>query len=379
MESRKRRNLAIEGAKKKKKLVAKGILAACLLAVVAALGFGVWDVANRRTIMIFNGEKIPSTDFRFFNELSGGASPEAALRDLKNTLVLLERSAQHNIFPTDEEIAEQLDGANEMRDSRNLNFISAHRIAEILSVWDVPFESLKDIYVPEDGFEVDEEEFAENLEWQMDRILMNATDMKIKYIKTRLGSSIEGAEELLNAGMDFDNLIRTYCDDFEISLENDPEPIELVQFVINNQAWDYFGGLMAMEVGDVSEIIEIADENDDYTFFLVQVEEKEVDEEQIETAKDGARTEFISGKRSEIFFEKVQEWADAANVKLNSRAYKRFESAAPPQPNFDFGDFDFDYDYDYENDFDFNFDDFDFDDFDFGDFDFDDFDFEIEN
>jgi hypothetical protein len=337
--------------------------------------------------MTFNGETIATTDFRFFNELSGGMSPEAALRDLKNTLVLLERSAQHGIAPTEEQIEEQLESASRMREDQGLDFISAQRIAEFLSAWDTPFESMKDIYFPEEDFEIDEDEFAETLEWQMGRITSEATDMKIRYIKTTTGSSIEGAEELLNSGMDFDMLIRLYCVDFEHSGEDEIESVDVVQFAWSNQAGQYLNTLLSMEVGDVSEIIEIADENDDKTFFIVIVDEKEVDYEQIETAKDDVRNDFISSKRSADFFEQVQAWAEEADVVINNRAFKRFEDAAPPQPSFDFGDFDFgDFDFD-ENDFQIDFGDgndfgdieinMDNVDFDFGeDVDFEDFDFE---
>jgi hypothetical protein len=318
MENRKKRNLEIEKAKRKKQLAAKGIFAALVLVVALAVCYQIWDTINRRTIMTFNGERIVTSDFMLFDALN--ETPDVAMNQLKQTLVMRDKAAQHGFALTAEEMAQQIESAGSIREQMSMNFISEQRIAELFSIWQIAQDHLIDEYVDTE-FEIDEEEFAEVLESQMSWILMNATDMEVKFILSNDEDELEDALKVLSEEFaTFDEMVGVLCLVHAGSETGEIAVVSAMDFIMEHQAWANMDDILELEEGEIFGPFE-GTEGD---FFLVQGYTRVRNEEEIETQVEAVRENFINGKRSEVFFELVDEWVLESKAVVNNRAFSRF-------------------------------------------------------
>jgi hypothetical protein len=298
MESRKKRNLEIERAKRKKLYVLKGIMAAVMVAVLAAIAYASWDTVNSRTIMVVNGERVSSSDFRFLQSYFGmpqGEDTQNALTEhLTQTLVMLDRARQSGFEPSAAEMAVYLGEAREIREQMDIRYISENRIAELLMLTRDSFEFLVDTYVPDEPeFEFDEEEIEMALAAQMDWILINTTEMEIKFIMSDDLSELEEAAERYNAGTEFDELIAEKC--LIYSVTEEIAVVDAMEFIMDNNAWGSMGGILTLNEGEMFGPLE----STEGVYFMVQAQTVERDYEEIERQKEEARGIMINQRRED--------------------------------------------------------------------------------
>ncbi|MCL1884499.1 MAG: hypothetical protein FWF81_12220 [Defluviitaleaceae bacterium] len=325
MESRKKRNLEIERKRKQKNRIVTGVFSLMVLIVVAIIGYSVWDILNRRTIMTFEGESISTRDFRFFTSTMdmppGQAAQEAALESLLQTLVLLDRGAQHGLTPSEEEFVALEEDARNMHEQMamsipgGLDFIPDRRVAEFFSAWGEILNGLMDIYV---DIEFDEEEFAEFLEENMEFFIQAATDMNVKYAASFDFTELEAAYERLQAGeISFDQLVEDYS--FFHHEGEDNDPINIMEFIERYDAWEHGMDIVEMDEGDVMGVFEI-----NGIFFVLNMYEHFIDDEILEMQISDARESREDSGRAEAFFEFLDQWINDADYTVNLRAIRHF-------------------------------------------------------
>ena len=325
MESRKKRNLEIERVKRKKRLVFTGILSCLIVLAVAALAYAIWDINDRRTIMTLNGERVPTTDFRFFHSMQqlppGEEAQQMALDELTTTLLILERAEQHGVGATQQEINDLLEEAREMRrwhaeaTPGGLNFISERRIAEIMAAWMTVMPRLIDIYMAD--FTPDEQEYLEFIELVTEFSRPNATEVMVKYISSDDWFVLDDVVHEFADGADFDDLIRRYSSTFT---EDSLQAVDLIDFSQMYPGWgDDLVLVFDVPEGELSHIIEI-----DGKYFILLVEEVTVDEENLQSMIDMQSEHFINEARMEAFEQVTLSWIDQANRQVNQRAIRRF-------------------------------------------------------
>jgi hypothetical protein len=324
-ESRKKRNLEIERIKKQKQRIFTAVLSVFIGLVIVALGYAIWDIQNRRTIMTFEGTRIATSDFRFFNALHlmhlGSADRDMVFNHLLETLVILDQAERDGLGATPPELAVLSHEAREIREQASqqlpggMNFISEQRVSELLSTNTV-FERLMDRHLPDT--EIDEDEFAEMLEERMEDIYAHASELLVRYIASHDPDLLQEIKDSFAPDYsEFDMLIRSYC--IYHTEDGGIEPVEISEFFVAHGTVQHWPELTALEVGEISEVIEA-----DGVFFLVEMYERIVDQDIIEETKEILRNDMINARRSEAFMELVEQWTAAANYTINERAFNRF-------------------------------------------------------
>jgi len=317
MESRKKRNLEIERRKKEKQRITTSILMGLIALVVIALGYSVWDIQNRRTIMTFEGERIATSDFRYFHSMTGmppGEETQQVIMDnLVQTLVVLERAERHGLSLSEENRANLEEHVRNFRGQNPgaFNFISDRRIMELDSIW-LLFEPLMDIYVPD--YELDEEEFAPLLETHLEGI--HDSLIQFKYLESDDWFELEDAIAALEAGGDFDTIAREI---YGLPEEEEIATVDLSTLLDFYDISERRPELLSLEEGEVSEII-IADD----VFFIIQMYNNVVDDEVLESAEELFRERNIQTGRAGIFWALIEEWIEQADYTVNERALRRF-------------------------------------------------------
>ncbi|MCL1843217.1 MAG: SurA N-terminal domain-containing protein [Defluviitaleaceae bacterium] len=317
MQTRKQRNLEIERKRKNQKRKWVGIFVMLALIAVGALGWAIWDMQARRWILDFNGERIPTSDFRFFTQ--GGPPLTEEFRDilldsLISSLALMERAERYNLSATDEEIAELEDMSRQFRASEppgSLDFISNRRMAEFYAVnpqVGPVFERAMDHFVPD--YTPDEEELSLELQMHIETNREFLETPYIKYIRSSSREEVMEAESAFAEGdMVFDTIDASPLEDF-FQEHTDWDTID----------WDYidaiFEVLWALELGQVSHIFEIGE-----YYFFVQMHERIFDYDAVE---EEFREHFINRARSTEFFALIETWVEEADVNINNRTLNRF-------------------------------------------------------
>jgi len=313
MDSRKKRNREIENKRRQKRRIFTGVLVVLILACVAALGYGVWDMMNRRTIMTFNGERVHSRYFRYLLYTS-----QDPWGELEQSLVMREAAERHNITLTSDQREQLTNWATSQRAELSAHQINANFItdAQVADLWSMAFymESLMDIYVPD--FEHDEDEFLEILEEFHDMIIAEATNTMVKFIYSNDEDEIRAVTEAFAEYGDFAAAVAAYWVPYE---ETGLVPVSLGDFIDNFHLWDYAEELHAHEEGEISDIIE-----EHHMFILMFMYEKDVvDYEMIDQMIEAEREWFIGHSRQQVFMEIMNGWIDDADIEWNERAVER--------------------------------------------------------
>lgn len=337
MDSRKKANQQIERKKRAKRRTATAITALIIGAIVLLVVYSIWDSIDRRNILTFQGERIRTSDYSYFHLMSGAfpgdeEEREIAFSGLLRALAILERAEQRGIsVPVDEmepilESSTQRREAIAFQDASLLRGTSVNRMAQFASAgylfepdWMHPgplFFLLMDEYVP--YIEIDEDELAELIEENMDQFESWATTTNVKFIASDNEADLINAREAAEMGYyTFDQLIERYH-----QVEEDDElinPMELTHFAINSGAFEQWQELTMMEEGELSEVFQAGDR-----MFLVQIYEREVDEEILADILEETREEFIDERRVLAFFDVIDSWVAQASVSRNERALRRF-------------------------------------------------------
>jgi hypothetical protein len=341
MESRKRRNLQIENRKRMERRITTAIVVAIIAVIVGGIGFGVWDSVDRRTVMTFHGQRIPTSDFMYFHMMSGAepgneAMREVALDNMIQTLVLMERAERHGMTVPSEEMELLETQASGMRDaiiSQNptaLRSTNSRRIANFMSVdagqpmWGQPpgplFSMLMDKYLSD--FEPDRELVDEAVEEWMSDIIEVATEKTVKYLAADDWDAAWEASQLYSNGeAHFDDLITMFHSPREED-EGLESPADLWAFGGHFEAWthweDQWQEITQMQDGEVSTVLMMGDR-----FFIVQMYESILNQERLEETIEEATEIIVNEQRDTAFNELIRQWVSEARYQRNERALVR--------------------------------------------------------
>jgi len=340
-ESRKQKNRQIERKKRSKQRTAAGIFFVIVALIAVGIGYAVWDSIDRRTVVTFQGERIPTSDFRFLHMMVGAQpgdefSRESAVTQMLRTLSILERAEQQGISVPAEEMAEMREEAAETREwvvswqgAGAMRGTSANRIADFASVgnltegWDFApgllFEQMQDEFVPED-FRPDQGDIDEFLEELLEDIINASMETTVQYIAVDEWDIAWAVYAEAADGADFAELISLY----HVPHEDEDEfenPMSLQEFISTFQTWDHWTTLNELEIGDITEPMMIGDNE---RFFVVRKYASELSEELQAEITENVIESFIADRRLETFMEMIDGWVAAADYTLNERALARF-------------------------------------------------------
>jgi len=323
MAKRKQKNVELERQMKQRKMIFRMVSIAVALVVVLAVGIGIWTVQDSRWILRYEGGRVAVNDFRAKFDLRYGSDPMArdmALEDTKFAITVRDRAIAHGVDFTAEERAAAEADVNDIRQSGIMNngfdsmhFIDDSRVAELFFI-DSLIERLTDIYVP--AYNVDEEEFAAELEEYLTENIYMYMNMMVQFLITEEREEIEEAYALLGT-IDFEEIVRQFTEGLEYDTEIDPmSALELADwFQFEQEDRD---DLFALETGEYSRIIEWVEEEESLYFLFHMISREEPDMDEI--AAD-YREDFINTRRDIAFNEIVDQWIEDANFTINQRGY----------------------------------------------------------
>ena len=324
MQSRKKQNLEVERKIKRQKKTYAAVFAAICLAVVIVMGWVVWDTQNRRFIMTFNGERISTGDFRFISVLNQTPINEFTrneiLEELKTLLTVMQMAERYDVgFTPEEQVANEETGAfwREMLEQGApgaLGFIDDRRIGEFVGLQGQVVPRLIDLLISDDDVEeeFDDEAFREELEWHIEWLIEEGSEVYVKYLALDPEDDSVDADLELSAHeeIDFDDIASRHC-----VLGTGLDPIRIDEFAaefgVHIDEW--FAGL---PVGQPSSRLH----GTDYIFFFYVYDrvEPELDLDEVERE---FREDFELNIRATIFFERLPEWVAQAEYELNHRVF----------------------------------------------------------
>ena len=321
MQSRKKQNLEVERKIKRQKKIYAAVFAAICMAVVIVIGWVVWDTQNRRFIMTFNGERIATSDFRFMSVLSqmpiNEFTRDDILHELMTFLTVMQMGEYYQLGFTGEELEEIETNAAFFREIMEqggspgmLGFIDDRRMGEFLGLFEFVGARLIDYLITD--YEVDEEQFEAELEWHIETLIREGSEVFVKYMALDpAADNIDAAIELsaIN-GIDFDDIASRFC-----VLGTGLEPIDINDFAANYGVHidEWFAGL---PVGQHSSILH----GTDYSFYFYVYDRIEP-ELVLEEVEREFRDRFELELRQGIFFERLEGWVAEAEFELNHRVF----------------------------------------------------------
>ncbi|MCL2577026.1 MAG: hypothetical protein FWE27_03115 [Defluviitaleaceae bacterium] len=338
MESRKKRNQQIERKKRAERRIGTAIVVVIIAMITVGIAYAVWDTMNRSTVMTFNGERVPTSDFRYFHAMSGAEPQNEEMRQtavdgMLRTLVVLDRAERHGLSISAEEKAEFEERAAGMRDTftmmginirstsdkRMVDFMSVGDLFEKEQMWPGPLFSLVMEHYVSDR-EPDQADLDEHLEGLRDDIIEAAREKNFRYIANESWDSLWDAwNEFNDEEAGFSELMRRYhepqFDEFEEPIDN---PLGLWDFVMQFEAWDHWQTINEMQEGEISMPMQFGELS-----FIVEMYESVVDEERVEEITLSVAEGFINEFREDAFFDLIEQWVSEANYQLNERALSR--------------------------------------------------------
>jgi len=314
--SNKKRNQEIERSKKQKRRLSVGIGVLIVLAICAGIAWFAISVYQRSWIMTFEGERIPTNEYRFMlaqsqqNEfwLEPGEMAESAMSNLLQTLTIIHHANNLGLGMTNEERDAALDQL------QGNQIIPNRRWAEFQSVGFM-VDRLFDHHVPELALNAADfqEEIAEYIETR--RPFYNETEYM--YI---VHDDINVILEVLMAidndeNADFGSLALIHCmeqsgdDEFAVD-----EPT-LLPLSVFEQILEPFGleQVMELQPGGISELIMFGESFLlVYMHSLVEAQDSEIQESFLENR--------AMQQRSEQFFEIFEGLMENVEFEFNQRA-----------------------------------------------------------
>lgn len=323
-----------------KKFVKWLVVGAICLAVAAGVGWGVWDWHNRSYVMVFDGQRISTTDLQLnmrhieYMQIMGMAPMELnvigqAMDQLVNFLVLEQAANNHGItmdaeefefaYETGVQMREMFDFFNDIQEDPRMRIpfpnISNERMAQLMGT-EFLFDKLMDVYVP--NVEIDEEAFATAF---MDQVGFNPSifvDMEFRIVEALEWEQAYAAyNELIAADpADLDEImLQLQSERWGIEMETLPV-ITMDTFRGDGTPMHILNRLSAYEVGDITEPIDFGGE-----FIIFVVDEKEhVPVEEIEGL---FREQYEWNQQVHEFSMLVMQWRENATIVFNDRAIMR--------------------------------------------------------
>ena len=289
--------------KQQQRITRLTIAAVCVL-VIMGIGYIGWDMFSRTYVMRFEGQRIGTAYMRYFSAFNNwmGDPHEQALDNLTQFLLIEQAALRNNVVLTEEE----LEDAAEHRElvlehlemmGVSLSGLSEDRIREF-SYWNIYTERLMDIYaadivIDEDDFE---ESFQQFLAWNRADFL----EMDFKY------HSFSNMDE---AFAFWSELTLLEPDDFD----TDAPTISLEEMRLDPDFAQIMWNLTDLQVGEFSEPLPVGED----TFYIFIVESLEMTPE--EEISELYREEYIREQQVEVILELIDEWREAADIRINQR------------------------------------------------------------
>ena len=308
--------------KKQQKYVQRLIIAAACTVAVLGVGFIGWDMWSRTYVMTFEGQRISANDMRFFTMFADGTGDprQQALDNLTQYLLIDQAARRRNISLTAEEWTDVEESAQELMAMFEMfgmpvPNISNERLVELMSV-DLLTERLMELYTVD--LTIDEAEFESALEDFLINHRVDFMDMDLRFLHViGMETANEAFSEFITAGPDeFDDIILRFThEDTGIPLEELDVPtitLEELRQDPSFEPWDIHH-ISSLPVGAFSEPISVGEES--FLIFVVDDIHQPSDEELSEIFRE----EYELMERRIAFSNIVEEWHEAADIRINQR------------------------------------------------------------
>jgi hypothetical protein len=295
------------------------IFAVVLVAIVAGIGWMIWDNYSRSFVLRFEGQRIHTNELRFLMVDESPEGIEAGMEALIEYLTILHRADQHGFGLTDEE--REMWEWIILSQFGEVPFITPARFGEFISVAPGPdgmiWERLMNYYIPEFLVVLDEEQLAIDLAAYKAANLTNYLETESKFLLIEEYEEAAAAYAQLLAGeLDFDAAIRLYDPWYDEESGIIEVPLgSLISWAGLDAAQT--AAVMALQTGEMSELI-FLDEEGFQSHLIIYIESREeIDEAAIEVS---FRQQTILHERNRMLSDLVPQWIRQANYSRNNRA-----------------------------------------------------------
>ena len=306
--------------KRQRIMVKIGVTAFCVLAVLG-MGYIAWDMWSRTYVMTFEGQRINTTDMRFFTNFSAmlgaGQDPRIqGLEQLTHFLLIDQAARRHNITVSEEDI-EQIEQNLEFMQMIGLQIpdMPHDRVIELMSV-DTFSEQLMDIYAAD--YTIDEEEYEFELFNFLAENRVNFVEMDFRvHISETMNEAMIAWDDFASVDPEeFDDIILR---DMQIATGSDISELEVPTVTLEELRGnpdlspgvvDY---LTSLAVGEFSEPVQLDD--DFFAIFIADSFFMPPDEEMAEIFRE----QYIRSQRIQIFSGVIEEWREEADIRVNQR------------------------------------------------------------
>jgi parvulin-like peptidyl-prolyl isomerase len=305
---------------RKKITIAAGIILCVIVAGLIGLFF--LNRYNETYIMTFEGKKVSVDDLNictmFTSEDSDVSQKDQAVDHVLTSQLVTKYAALNNVALTDEELQSSIDNAENYKQYYQMigydtASFDSRRMGEIIATMSTLYQKLLDIYT--DSYTVDETDFRKEFNDYLQNSKADYYDIQIKYIITAEEEAIQDAYSEIEAGEDFDEVYIRYSVNARAA-EDSGEPVEpevsrLGQMGLPAEANEK---ILAMKPGEYSEPITL--EGYYGIFYIISYDippEPEVEE--------SFRERYTFTKKDEMFTDILNGWKEAADYKINQKAY----------------------------------------------------------
>jgi len=328
MAKRKHQNMELERQLKQRRMIFRVISLLVSVAIVFAVGFGIWATQDSRWILRYDGGRISVNDFRAVNDLMWDR--EMAIEHLQQVVAIRDRAIYHDVDFTDEEREMAEEQVNwEIRTQNIMSmgfdtipFITDERLAELFAIWPLELR-LADIYLPVDSITIDEDEFAILLEEYLEDELYRYLDLQVQMVMLFEREEIEEAYELIGT-MPFEDIVRQFNplnDEDGDENDDDEEPevpsTSMIDIIDLFEEYDK-EYLLGLQAGEYTRIIELDDGGMMIYLIFHAVSREEPDPD---VATESFRESQIQQRRAELFDDLIAEWVEESNFRVNRRGY----------------------------------------------------------
>jgi hypothetical protein len=319
VKNRKLQNRERERQKKHRARLITTVFIAVAAMVIAAVVWVVWDTQSRSWILRFEGQRIHTNDLRAFIGDGSPEAKEAGMDILLEYLTLLHRAEQHGLGLNDEEreMWEWMVGS----EFGEVPYLSLSRLTDFVTAspgqFGIVWERLMDWYIHESLVFIDEERFAAELAEQIEENYLHYLNTDVNFIFIEELEDAEAARVLLLTGeRTFEEIVREYDPWFDE--EEGVNVLPLRDFPWDMMTPEQTEMILALQVGDISELIAWGDDEFASHLILYVVEREEVDLGEIER---DLRNFQIFNERNRMMTDLVAQWVRNVSYTRNERAF----------------------------------------------------------
>ena len=298
------------------------VIGVCILALIG-VGYIAWDMHSRTYVMVFEGQRIPTSDMHYFTLLDIVEERHRPASDradhLAYFLVLNQRAQQHNLSLTYEDWHIAAANVEQMRQWGEVFGISLADISDArlheLSSMHMLINMLTELYTPD--FEINEEDFLNALGSHMFFERAEFVEMDFRFhISLHLDEAESVRTELVAADpADIDDVLLRAMREAGMMLEGEIEDVERITMAdMRMMGLDQFVlmELANLQEGDISEPLEM---DGVYVIFIVDSKFEPTPE----VVESNFRERFTWEQRTEIFVDLLETWREEADIRMNPR------------------------------------------------------------